>query len=255
MARLRGKNDSVSEREALAAARAFSRFMAYKPISSINQFVGDEVLDRKDLGEAVRSVSSQLKTIHGMEREAQDLKDSAERLERAGHHAQSYIESWIDLRTLGCTTAGAALRDWEAQHQKKLAERETTERDLASTSGQLELAAQRYTQLRATVISLEAQRQGVPALQRKDALDKERDTVNGKFGATAAVLIVQDQQVQRNVRAAQSLVGALGLPSVSVDLPQVATLESQALLRKTARRRRWAIWICRDICSWISRTI
>ena len=70
---LRGKNDSVSEREAMAAARAFSRFMAYKPISSINQFVADEVLDRKDLGEAVRSVSSRLKTIHGMEREAQEL--------------------------------------------------------------------------------------------------------------------------------------------------------------------------------------
>jgi len=43
--------------EAMAAARAFSRFMAYKPVSSINQFVADEVLERKDLGEAVRSVS------------------------------------------------------------------------------------------------------------------------------------------------------------------------------------------------------
>src|SRR5690606_14129790 len=36
---LRGKKDSVTEREAMAAARAFSRFMAYKPVSSITQFV------------------------------------------------------------------------------------------------------------------------------------------------------------------------------------------------------------------------
>jgi hypothetical protein len=230
---LRGKQDSVSEREALAAARAFSRFMAYKPISSINQFVADEVLDRKDLGEAVRSVSSQLKTIHGMEREAQDLKDSAELLEKSGHHAQSYIESWIELRTLGCTTAGAALQEWAAQHQRKVAEREATERELASTSSQLELAAQRYTQLRATVISLEAQRQGIPALQRKDALDQERDGVNAKFAGTAAVLLGQDQKVQRNLRSAQALSDLLGLPSVSADLPQAATLESQMLLRKT----------------------
>jgi hypothetical protein len=43
---LRGKRDSVAEREAMAAARAFSRFMAYKPVSSINQFVADEVLVR-----------------------------------------------------------------------------------------------------------------------------------------------------------------------------------------------------------------
>src|ERR1700723_406809 len=153
---LRGKSDSVAEREALAAARAFSRFMAYKPVSGINQFVAEEVLDRKDLGEAVRSVSSQLKTIHGMEREAQDLKDSAELLEKGGHHAQSYIETWIDLRTLGCPIAGAALLAWETQHQKKVAEREATLRELASTGSQLELAAQRHTQLRAAVISLEA---------------------------------------------------------------------------------------------------
>ncbi len=230
---LRGKNDSVSEREAMAAARAFSRFMAYKPVSSINQFVADEVLDRKDLGEAVRSVSSQLKTIHGMEREAQDLKDSAALLERAGHHAQSYIESWIDLRTLGCTTAGAALLAWEAQYQKKTAERESTLRELAATRSQLQLAAQRHTQLRATVISLEAQRQGIPALQRKDALERERDAVNAKFTGTAAALMGQDQKVQGNLRAAQSLTGLLTLPSLGADLPQAATLESHMLLRKT----------------------
>lgn len=230
---LRGKNDSVSEREATAAARAFSRFMAYKPVSSINQFVADEVLDQRNLGEAVRSVSSQLKTIHGMEREAQDLKDSALRLENSGHHAQSYIESWIDLRTLACTTADAALLDWETQHQKKLLEREAAERDLAATLSQLELAAVRHMQLRNTVISLEAQRQGIPALQRKDALETERAGVNTKFAGTAAVLLGQDQKVQRNLRSAQALTGLLALPSVSADLPDAATLESRMLLRAT----------------------
>jgi energy-coupling factor transporter ATP-binding protein EcfA2 len=230
---LRGKNDSVSEREAMAAARAFSRFMAYKPISSINQFVADEVLDRKDLGEAVRSVSSQLKTIHGMEREAQELKDSAALLEKSRYHAQSYIEYWIDLRTLSCTIARAALLDWETQHQKKVSEHEATERELASTLSQLELSNQRYTQLRDTVISLEAQRRGIPALQRKDALDSEREAINGRFAGTAAALLGQDQKMQHNLRSAQALSGLLAIPSVSIDLPQVATLESQMLVRKS----------------------
>jgi len=180
----------------------------------------------------VRSVSSQLKTIHGMEREAQDLKDSAALLEKSGHHAQSYIESWIDLRTLGYTAAAAALLEWEAQHQRNVSEREATERELASTLSQLVLSNQRYTQLRDTVISLEAQRQGIPALQRKDALDSEREAVNGKFAGTAAALLGQDQKMQQNLRSVQALTGLLALPSVSIDLPQVATLESQMLLRK-----------------------
>ena len=229
---LRGKSDSVSEREAMAAARAFSRFMAYKPISSINQFVADEVLERKDLGEAVRSVSSQLKTIHGMEREAQELKESAALLEKSGHNAQSYIESWIDLRTLGCTTARAALMDLQVQHQRRVGEREATERELASTRSQLELSNQRYTQLRDMVISLEAQRQGIPALQRKDALESERAAINGKFTGTAATLLGQDQMMQRNLRAAQALSGLLALPTVSTDLPQVVTLESHMFARR-----------------------
>ena len=52
---LRAKSDAVSEAEAIAAARAFSRFMAYKPVKSINRFVADEILEQKDLGEAIRS--------------------------------------------------------------------------------------------------------------------------------------------------------------------------------------------------------
>ena len=46
-AALRGKRDSVTEREAMGAAKAFSRFMAYKPISGINAFVADEVLSAR----------------------------------------------------------------------------------------------------------------------------------------------------------------------------------------------------------------
>ncbi|WP_335340046.1 ATP-binding protein [Sedimenticola selenatireducens] len=45
---LRGKSDAVTETEAIAAARAFSRFMSYKPIKGINRFVADEILEQKD---------------------------------------------------------------------------------------------------------------------------------------------------------------------------------------------------------------
>jgi uncharacterized protein YdbL (DUF1318 family) len=230
---LRGKSDAVTEREALAAARAFSRFMAYKPVSSINQFVAEEVLERKDLGEAVRSVSSQLKTIHGMEREAQGLKESADLLEKAGHFAQGYIEYWTDLQALAYTAARGALLEREAQYSKKLGEREATERELADNASQLHLAEQRYAQLRSTVISLEAQRQGIPALQQKDALEGERASFDAKFTGVAATLLTQDQAVQRNLRAVQTLTELLATPSIVADLPQVSDFESQRLLRVT----------------------
>ena len=230
---LRGKSDSVAEREALAAARAFSRFMAYKPVSGINQFVAEEVLDRKDLGEAVRSVSSQLKTIHGMEREAQGLKDSAGLLEKSGQYALSYIGYWIDLQTAEYSMACGALLEREAQYLQKLGEREATERELAANADQLLLAGRRYAQLRATVISLEAQRQGIPALQQKDMLEKERAAFDAKFTGTAASLLMQDQSVQQNLRAVRALTESLSLPSIMEELPQVTDLESRRVLQET----------------------
>ena len=52
---LRGRNDAVPEREAMNAARTFSRFMTYKPVKSINGFVANEILEAKDMGDAIRS--------------------------------------------------------------------------------------------------------------------------------------------------------------------------------------------------------
>jgi hypothetical protein len=234
---LRGKRDSVSEREALAAARAFSRFMAYKPVTSINQFVADEVLDRKDLGEAIRSVSSQLKTIHGMEREAQALKDSARLLEQTAQHAQTYLESWIELQTLQYAQARAAFLERQNQFQQASEKRDRIHRDLQNNAAKLATTAQRRDQQRATVVSLEAQRMGIPALLQKDALQGERKTLETKLGATATDLLRQSGQLQQNDRSIRALTDLLALPSLALELPQVTDMESRGLARQALEAR------------------
>ncbi len=231
-AALRGKRDSVSEREALAAARAFSRFMAYKPVSSINQFVADEVLERKDLGEAIRSVSSQLKTIHGLEREAQGLKDSAQRLESAGHHTQSYLEGWIELNTREYARARAAYLEQQSQFLRTSEARERLARDLQENLGSIGLADARSRQLRETLISLEAQRKGIAALQQKDALDSARAALEARLKPAALQLLTQAQQVTRNRAAAKELADLLALPSLRTELPALTDLEARRVVRE-----------------------
>lgn len=231
-AALRGKRDSVTEREALAAARAFSRFMAYKPVTGINQFVADEVLERKDLGDAIRSVSSQLKTIHGMEREAQLLKDSAQLLEQASQHAQQYIERWTDLETLRYIEARAGYDALQTSYLEACEERDGIARGLEENESELKLAAQRQEQIRGTLISLEAQRQGIPALQQKDALEAERRRLDAQVASAARELLTQDRQLQDNLRAARALEGLINAPSLIADLPHVTGMEAQRLLRQ-----------------------
>ena len=86
-------------------------------------------------------------------------------LYRGGFAEYTFVLKHHLLRYIKRVYGADALEDVPAI----VAAREAAERDLAATLGQLELAAQRHTQLRTTVISLEAQRQGIPALQRKDA--------------------------------------------------------------------------------------
>lgn len=231
-AALRGKKESVAEREAMAAARAFSRFMAYKPVSSITQFVADEVLERRDLGEAVRSVSGQLKTIHDMEREAQAYKESASLLEQAGDHAQSYIESWIERVTLDYSLALANYRQHQQHYLQACDEREAAARRIKENIEELADAEQRREQVRGAVVRLEAQRENVEHLRRKDQLERDRKSLEGKLADAARALLGQDQRLQRNLQAAHSLAQLLASPSLLAELPQLADLGPRRLVEQ-----------------------
>ncbi|HEX7116076.1 MAG TPA: SbcC/MukB-like Walker B domain-containing protein [Steroidobacter sp.] len=229
---LRGKRDSVSEREALAAARAFSRFMAYKPVSGISQFVMDEVLDRKDLTEAIRSISGQLKTIHAMEREAQTLKESAELLERAANHTQTYLERWTELRTLDYIEARANYGVLQAKYLQERQEYDQLARALEENATELKLTTERHTHARETLISMEAQRRGIPELQRKDALKAEGQRLSDQLGPTAQRLLEQDRRFQENILATREIEKLSNMASLAMDLPQALGKDVDQVLRR-----------------------
>ncbi len=229
---LRGKRDSVSEREAMAAARAFSRFMAYKPVSSITQFVADEVLERRDLGEAVRSVSSQLKTIHAMEREAQACKNSAALLEQSGNQAQAYIESWIERVTLDYTQAGAGYLQTQQQYLKASDERETRLREARETAAQIAAIDQRREQQHNAIVLLEAQRQNIEPLREKDRLEAQGSSLEAKLLEHGRELLTQDQHLQQNLQAVRTVSSLLGTPSLAIELPQLTDMHARKLVEQ-----------------------
>lgn len=229
---LRGRSEQVTEREAVAAARAFSRFMAYKPVSSINQFVAEEILERRDLGEAIRSVSSQLKTIHAMEREAQKLLESIALLEQASRHAQHYIEHWLNLATLDYTLAR---HDYLARHADYLhtkREQETRRQRAGELDSDIQLTAQRQQQHHDQLVQLEAQRQGIDALRQKDDLEKQRHASQQNLSELGRELLSQDNRVQQNAGQVQLIVDGLLAASLRTDLPQLTDMDNLSLARQ-----------------------
>ena len=226
---LRGLRDSVTEQEAMAAARAFSRFMAYKPVSSINKFVADEILERKDLGEAIRSVSSQLKTIHAMERDASQLKDSIEILGQAHQQSQAYIEQWIDLKTLDYTQAQYEYLQRQRLYldeKKRLNEIKET---LVEKQNGIDVARQRSEQIRDQLVTLEAQRMGVQALQQKDELQTKKQNIEEQLTENATQLLLADNMLQQNLQTTSQICQALKQAQQAEGLLAVFNMENLSL--------------------------
>jgi len=237
-AALRGRSEQVTEREAVAAARAFSRFMAYKPVSSINQFVAEEILERRDMGEAIRTVSGQLKTIHGMEREAHALVEGIALLEGAADHARDYIEGWLDLTTLDYTLAR---HDYLARQQDYLNAKREQQR-LRVRGGELdaglELAVQTQAQLHEQLVQLEAQRRGIDALRQKDELEHRRKEAQRHLVGLGRELLQQDNRVQQNAGQIRLITEGLQAETLIADLPHLSDMQSRTLAREAQERGR-----------------
>lgn len=229
---LQGRKDSVSEVEAMNAARAFSRFMAYKPVDSIDRFVSEEILEKKDLGDAIRSISSQLKIIHSMERDAGRLVQSIEILKKAEQYAVAYVDQWIELNTLDYTLALHAhgLRQQEYLNASRLRKQYRNQSKENETES-LEIQ-QRLTQVHDQLVQLEAQRLGIAALTKKDELEKQLDQHQNKLMVTAKQLLIQDAEQESNIQQIESLNREFQTPELKQQLPQFSGLEDLTLIKE-----------------------
>jgi energy-coupling factor transporter ATP-binding protein EcfA2 len=232
---LRGRDDGVPEAEAMAAARAFSRFMAYKPVQGIDRFVADEILERRDLGEAIRSVSSQLKTIHAMEAEATRLGESIEILGQAREQSRLYIDNWIESNLLDYI---ATRHEYAQREREQLDARRKQEEQHQRRGGfEEELVAvhQRGEQLHQRLVALEAQRLGIAELQQRDRLEQDRAKLDQALVAQAKGLLEQLDGLRGNLEASRDIVAALSEPELLTELPTF-DLESLSLGRKLLER-------------------
>ena len=229
---LRGRNDAVTEREAMAAAKAFSRFMAYKPVQGINKFVAEEILEKKDLGDAIRSISGQLKTIHAMERDAGRLVDSIAILEKASDYSQQYIERWIDLNALDYTLAQCHYQQRQREYLNAKQQQTENRQALQQNESETELASERRQQIHQQLVQLEAQRMGISALQQKDELERQRDEQHLQLTTKAKQLLEQDNVLNRSFELSRNILNDLQDAELIAELPAATDLNSRGLCKQ-----------------------
>lgn len=227
-AALRGRHDAVTEREAMNAARTFSRFMAYKPVKSIHEFVAHEILEPRDLGDAVRSVSDLMKTLSAMEAEATALNSGIERLKQLRGSAGDYQQQWLD----------AQLADYRFAHSKAVIQqrsyldarqnRQQQQLALADIDQQRQGLERERQQLRDELVSMEARRLGIPALQDRDKAEAERQQADGQQQQAALAVLQQYQAATSADAAAQEVSALLANPDIQSLLPKEIIAQAAA---------------------------
>lgn len=216
---LRGRHDAVTEREAMNAARTFSRFMAYKPVKSINGFVQNEILEAKDLGDAIRSVSDLMKTIHAMESDANTLAQTIERLNATRGASNRYIDQWIDYNVLEYTAARSRFLHDQRNYLDAKEQQQNIRERFSRSEKEREQAQDRRKQLREQLITMEAQRRGIDALQDKDAAEQVLQDGKQQLQQLSVPLLEQEQLLQATLRATELVHGALQKSALAMDVP------------------------------------
>src|SRR5690606_23104471 len=79
------------------------------------------------------------------------------------------------------------------------------------------------------MVRLEAQRENIEPLRRKNELERQQTELEASLAETARELLLQDQQLQRNLQASRSLSHLLASPSLAADIPQLTDLHSRHL--------------------------
>ncbi len=216
---LRGKKDAVSEREAMNAARAFSRFMAYKPIKGIDEFVANEVLEYRDLGEAIRNVSAMLKRIHTMEADARNLRNAIDRMAAGRTLSDNFIAGWLEQQVLHYSLAKRKFGDCQALYLDAKHKQQLLRENAAGHTQALALCETKRDEINQLILAATARRLGVPALRNKDQLEQEKGAQEKVIHGYVPELLKQDKQLKTNVEAAQQCVQALRNTSIALEIP------------------------------------
>ena len=220
---LRGKRDAVSRNEARNAARTFARFMAYKPVESINQFVASEVLEPHDMGDTLRRIRDLMRTVHGMAEEAEQLQRNVDLLGQARDQAGAYLENWLGRTT---QAYGAAAQQFQRNQRHYLEHKEEQQRlrqQQDSNREETEQVERRLEQAHHELVELQARILGIPALRDKQQLEQRHEQLSQQLRDGARPLLEQDQQRTANLEALRNMLGLLTRHSIELELPGFAS--------------------------------
>ncbi len=223
---LMGKT-AIGESEAIRAAKAIVKAMAYKELGNVNDLVRDEILEPHDFSRDLDKMRELMRSIAALKAEAERLALNLQRLEAAAENAQTVLD---EARRFVVTTIAHALRA-----------RADASDELASVRRQIATQDRKQAQLQEVLASLDAQdTQLREQLRLVEKRLEDSDVAREKAQLDQHIQLHADQfrlhwhRVQEAARALAAMLGQLR-QLLALDLAAVPSLaEAVESLRPAA---------------------
>lgn len=175
--RLRGAKTAQGS-EHLIAAKAFSRFMAYKPIESVSEFVREQILEpKKEMGESVEKISRLMSNVFELRAESKRLAENISYLKLAKRYGEAWKKQYQG--------------NIESNYVAKLVALLIAEKTISDSDGQIEEWDAK---------AKEATRQAGLSKDEASRLNTERTRISGEL--TKNEIAIQKESLEKEFNAA-----------------------------------------------------
>lgn len=209
---------AISELETVQATRTWSRLMAHSPIGSINDFVRDEILERRDVAGALDHMVQSVQTFNQLKQQAEEIDAQVEtlrRIEQHGAQIEGGYKALAERRLLLAESVVFELDRGLEEVRNHIKDCQNEKQRLERHRSELSIRLSQHDRER---IDLEAERRGHPVLARRDELERTLENHRQRQTEQVTLLLSTLQTVQEKLNILDQL------PRIAAELPNEAEL-------------------------------
>lgn len=215
------KGATASSMEAEQAAKSFSRFMAYKPLDHVNDFVRYQVLETHDIESEVTKISGLMRDVAGIRKEVERIRKNLDALNKCQHSGKKFIEEW------GEHLKHALCKELKGQHdlseaiERGRVQIENGQKELRRISVELDNFRNEKARFEQQQLQVQDQRRQNQAAVQKDTL--ELDLERARSAAREVMLTLAHEEAK--LSAGRDLIRQLRmLPPEAAQVTEFASL-------------------------------
>ena len=172
----------VDEQEAVRAARALVKAIAYKPAGSIDTLVREELLEEDDISEDLKKVGELLRDIRSLTEEAKRLSESIGRLKAAKGAGEAALGKVAEIQAYDLARGRRLVARGEDELARKGNEIAASEAEAKRLRALVEVGERTLHQLMSSENSLRAQLEQHPAWNQKETLERKVEEAERRAG-------------------------------------------------------------------------